>query len=116
MTTGRTIGATQLQAEPGADVLDAAHAFLAAHVAFPSPESADAVTLWAAHCHLVACFESTPRLALLSPEKQSGKTRTLEVLRLARGHEKVPAGGQVRSPLVANKSPRAWPRKVPAPH
>jgi hypothetical protein len=34
----------------------------------------------------------------------------------ARGHEKVPAGGQVRSPLVANKSPRAWPRKVPAPH
>jgi hypothetical protein len=38
------------------------------------------------------------------------------VLRLARGHEKVPAGGQVRSPLVANKSPRAWPRKVPAPH
>ena len=82
VTTGRTIGATQLQAEPGADVLDAAHAFLAAHVAFPSPESADAVTLWAAHCHLVACFESTPRLALLSPEKQSGKTRTLEVLRL----------------------------------
>jgi hypothetical protein len=79
---GRTIDATQRQMEPGADVLDAVHAFLVAHVAFPSREGADAVTLWAAHCHLVACFESTPRLALLSPEKQSGKTRTLEVLRL----------------------------------
>jgi hypothetical protein len=27
-------------------------------------------------------FESTPRLALLSPEKQCGKTRVLEVLEL----------------------------------
>ena len=68
--------------ELGADVLDAIHAFLTAHVAFPSPAAADAVTLWAAHCHLFQCFESTPRLALLSPEKQSGKTRCLEVLRL----------------------------------
>lgn len=66
----------------GAEVLDAVRGFLVAHVAFPSGEAADAVALWAAHCHLVQSFESTPRLALLSPEKGSGKTRTLEVLRL----------------------------------
>ena len=40
------------------------------------------MTLWAAHTHLVESFESTPRLALLSPEKQCGKTRVLELLAL----------------------------------
>ena len=64
----------------GAAVLDEVHAFLCAYVAFPS--AAAAVTLWAAHTHLVAAFESTPRLALLSPEKQCGKSRTLELLEL----------------------------------
>ena len=34
---------------------------------------------------------------------------------LVHGHEKVSAGGQLRSPLVATKSPHWWPRKVPAP-
>jgi hypothetical protein len=52
------------------------------YVAFPVPEACTAVTLWAAHCHVVNAFESTPRLVLISPEKQSGKTRTLEVLEL----------------------------------
>jgi serine/threonine-protein kinase HipA len=33
-----------------------------------------------------------------------------------RGHEKVPAGGHVRSPLVAMKSPHRWPGEVPTPH
>ena len=32
-----------------------------------------------------------------------------------RGHDKVPAGGQLRSPLVATKSPRWWPAEVPTP-
>ena len=32
------------------------------------------------------------------------------------GHEKVPAGGQLRSPLVATKSPRWWPAEVPTSH
>ena len=30
-----------------------------------------------------------------------------------RGHEKVLAGGQLRSPLVAMRSPRWWPAEVP---
>lgn len=35
--------------------------------------------MWIAHCHLVDCFENTPRIAFLSPEPGSGKTRALEV-------------------------------------
>jgi hypothetical protein len=43
---------------------------------------ADAVTLWAAHTHVVAAFSCTPYLAVTSAEKRSGKTRLLEVLEL----------------------------------
>jgi hypothetical protein len=68
--------------EPGCAVLDDVADMLGRFVAFPSPAARDAVTLWAAHCQLLDAFESTPRLALLSPEKGSGKTRTLEVLEL----------------------------------
>jgi hypothetical protein len=66
----------------GAELLDQVAAMLGRYIAFPSPAALTAVTLWAAHCHAVAVFESTPRLALLSPEKGSGKTRALEVLEL----------------------------------
>jgi hypothetical protein len=51
-------------------------------VAFPSKHAAVAVALWAAHTHLVHSFGSTPRLAVLSPEKECGKTRVLELLEL----------------------------------
>lgn len=64
----------------GATLLDALAGELARYIAFPSDAARDAVALWAAHSHLLDAFESTPRLALLSPEKGSGKTRTLEVL------------------------------------
>ncbi len=67
-------------AEDGALLLDDVRAFLGAYVAFPSEAALDAVALWAEHTHAVEAFESTARLALLSPEKATGKTRTLEVL------------------------------------
>ena len=63
-------------------LLEDVHRFLARYVAFPSTEACDTVALWILHTHAVEAFESTPRLALLSPEKGSGKTRTLEVLDL----------------------------------
>jgi hypothetical protein len=66
----------------GAQLLGNVHAFISRYVAFPSEAAAAAVTLWAAHCHVPDSFESTPRIALLSPEPGSGKTRTLEVLEL----------------------------------
>ena len=71
-------------AEPvdGAALLGDVHDFIGRYVAFPSEAAAHAVTLWAAHCHAPDSFESTPRIALLSPEPGSGKTRALEVLEL----------------------------------
>ena len=66
----------------GDRVLKAVEDFLGRFVAFPHAEARVAVTLWAAHAHVVHAFESTPRLALLSPEPGSGKTRVLEVLEL----------------------------------
>lgn len=66
----------------GAALLNKVADFLAAHVAFPSGAARDAVALWAAHAHAYDCFESSPRLAVISPEKGSGKTRTLEMLNL----------------------------------
>jgi uncharacterized protein DUF3631 len=66
----------------GAELLNAVAAFVGRFVAFPSNAALTAVTLWVAHTHLIDCFENTPRLALLSPEPGSGKTRSLEVLEL----------------------------------
>ncbi len=66
----------------GAELLDDVEAFLGRFVAFPSDAARVAVALWAAHAHAVTAFDSTPRLALLSPEPGSGKTRTLEMLEL----------------------------------
>jgi hypothetical protein len=63
-------------------LLDDVAAFLARFVAFPSDAALTAVTLWVAHAHAIDAFESTPRIAYLSPEPASGKTRALEVSEL----------------------------------
>lgn len=65
-----------------ADTLDAVHQFLGAFVAYPSAEARDAHVLWIAHTHCMDAWESTPRLAFLSPEPGSGKTRALELTEL----------------------------------
>jgi len=63
----------------GARLLDAIRAFLARFVAYPSEDALIAHALWVAHTHLMDVWESTPRLAFLSPEPASGKTRALEI-------------------------------------
>jgi Protein of unknown function (DUF3631) len=68
--------------EPGHQVLDDVAAWLSAHVAYASEHHAPAVTLWAAHSHALDAAASTPRLAFVSPEPGSGKTRSLELLEL----------------------------------
>ena len=60
-------------------VLDDVEDHLARFVSYPSEHARIAHVLWIAHAHLVECFENTPRLAFLSPEPGSGKTRALEV-------------------------------------
>jgi hypothetical protein len=88
--------------DEGAALLDEVHAMLAKFIVFPSPENLDAVTLWAVHTHALDMFETTPRLALLSPEPGSGKTRVLEILEML----------VLRPQLTVNVSPAYLFRKV----
>ena len=72
----------QIAPDPNADgaaLLDDVHAFLAHFVVYPYKEAHVAHTLWLAHTHLMDSWESTPRLAFLSAEPESGKTRGLRL-------------------------------------
>jgi uncharacterized protein DUF3631 len=60
--------------------LDLLEIYLRRFVAFPSEHATTACTLWAAHTHSMDCAETSPRLAVMSEEKGSGKTRLLEIL------------------------------------
>jgi hypothetical protein len=65
-----------------AALLDDVHAFLGRFVAYPSSAAQIAHTLWCIHAHMMDAWESTPRIAFLSPEPGSGKTRALEATEL----------------------------------
>ena len=81
---GRAVEVVDVEApgEPGWQTLDDVAAFLARYVVFPSDGARDAVALWVAHTFVFSAFEVSPRLALLSAEKRSGKTRTLKLVQL----------------------------------
>ncbi|QKZ20392.1 DUF3631 domain-containing protein [Streptomyces chartreusis] len=64
----------------GATLLNEVEAFHRRFNVFPHEAAYVAVTLWDAHAHLLDAFDSTPRLAFLSPEPGSGKSRALEVV------------------------------------
>ncbi|MFH9578509.1 DUF3631 domain-containing protein [Streptomyces globisporus] len=66
----------------GAALLDAVEAFHRRFNVFPTESAYVAVALWDAHAHLIDCFETTPRIAFLSPEPGSGKSRALEIVEL----------------------------------
>ncbi|MFG2293397.1 DUF3631 domain-containing protein [Streptomyces sp. NPDC048603] len=66
----------------GAALLDEVEAFHRRFNVFPTEAAYVAVALWDAHAHLVECFETTPRIAFLSPEPGSGKSRALEIVEL----------------------------------
>ena len=65
----------------GAAILNGARSFLSRFIAYPSEHAKVAHVLWVVHAHLMAAWESTPRIAFLSPEPGSGKTRAMEQLR-----------------------------------
>jgi hypothetical protein len=86
-----------VNAEAAASALQAVEEFLARFVAFPTEHARVATALWVGHTYLIDEFDSTPRLAFLSPEPGSGKTRALEVI-----------GSLVRRPMHAvNATPAA---------
>ncbi|RVI45673.1 DUF3631 domain-containing protein [Sinorhizobium meliloti] len=72
---------TYLKSDAAA-LLDEIVAFLRRFIAYPSKDALVAHVLWCAHTHLMDCWESTPRMAFLSPEPGSGKTRCLELTQL----------------------------------
>src|SRR5262249_42355127 len=63
-------------------LLDAVYQFTGRFVAYPSEHAHVAHVFWIVHTHLMGAWESTPRLAFLSPEPSSGKTRALEITEL----------------------------------
>ncbi|MEV5267138.1 DUF3631 domain-containing protein [Streptomyces werraensis] len=71
---------TATDAIDGAALLNEVEAFHRRFNVFPTEAAYVAVTLWDAHAHLLDCFDSTPRLAFLSPEPGSGKSRALEIV------------------------------------
>ena len=89
----------------GAKILDGVYDFLGRFVCYPSNEAHIAHTLWIGHTHCMDAWESTPRLAFLSQEPESGKTRALEITELL-----VP-----RPVLAINVSPAYLFRKVADP-
>jgi hypothetical protein len=63
-----------------AALLDDVRGVIARYVVLPGDAYFDAAALWVLHAHAIEAAETTPRLVLKSPEKESGKTRMLEVL------------------------------------
>jgi hypothetical protein len=66
----------------GDELLSVMYSFTGRFIAYPSDHAHIAHVLWIAHTHLMEAWESTPRLAFLSPEPSSGKTRALEISEL----------------------------------
>lgn len=89
-------------AQVAAGALSEVESFVARFVHFPSDHARVATTLWVAHTYVLDAFDTSPRLAFLSPEPGSGKTRALEVI-----------GSLVRRPMHAiNSTPAALFRAV----
>jgi uncharacterized protein DUF3631 len=63
-------------------LLDEVYDYVGRFVSYPSEAAKVAHVAWIAHAYLLPAFYATPRLAILSPEKRSGKTRLLDITKL----------------------------------
>jgi hypothetical protein len=63
-------------------MLQRAYAFLGRFISYPTEHAHVAHALWCVHAHLMDKWESTPRIAFLSPPPASGKSRALEITEL----------------------------------
>jgi hypothetical protein len=85
----------------GSELLDSALGFIRRFMSVSEPQ-ARAVALWVAHTHAFDAAHCTPYLSVTSPEKESGKSRLLEVLGLL-----------VAKPWKTDRaSPAVLPRKI----
>lgn len=93
-------------ASPSGDaLLRRVYDFIGRFVAYPSEHAHVAHALWIMHCHLMDRWVTTPRIAFLSPEPASGKSRALEVT----------APLVPRAVLAVNTSPAFLFRRVASP-
>ncbi|MFF3062360.1 DUF3631 domain-containing protein [Streptomyces sp. NPDC057909] len=89
----------------GAALLDEVEQFHRRFNVFPMEAAYVAVTLWDAHAHLIDALDGTARIAFLSPEPGSGKSRALEIIETL----------TPRAATTVNASPNALFRLVEAP-
>lgn len=75
--TGRDLHTSPIS--EGDAALRGVYDYLGRFVAYPSEAAHVAHLLWIAHAHKMDRWDSTPRIAFLSPEPASGKSRALEV-------------------------------------
>lgn len=83
-------------------ILDDAARFIRRFV-IATDAQADTLALWVAHTHAIEAVDTTPYLAVTSPEKRSGKTRLLEVLELI-VHDPLPAANTSDAALFRSVS------------
>jgi len=69
------------RSEGGAALLAEVESFIRRYIVATDAEII-LITIWAIHTHMMKAAKSTPYLAITSAEKQSGKSRLLEVLEL----------------------------------
>jgi hypothetical protein len=82
---GRALDLTSPELWPvpvdGSELLSEISALLTRYVVMSRP-AADAAALWVLHSHLIEAADTTPRLAIKSPEKRCGKTTLLTIISL----------------------------------
>jgi hypothetical protein len=79
-TAQNDLASQALADEDGAQLLDELREALTRYVVLPGPEAADAVVLWIAATHGQPVWNHAPRLAAVSPIKQCGKSRLMDVV------------------------------------
>jgi len=78
LQTLRRLRVSSTQAR-GEKTLDELERFIRRFLVYPTTHEYAAHVLWIMHTWSMELWDSTPRIAFLSPEPQSGKTRALEV-------------------------------------
>jgi len=84
MTLNNDLDKLELETDgrSGEIMLERVYGFLGRFICYPSEHAHVAHALWCVHAHMMDKWESTPRLAFLSPEPASGKSRALEITEL----------------------------------
>lgn len=79
MTENEALDQVAIDQENIASIIADLYDYLGRFICYPSEEAHVAHALWCAHAHLMDHWITTPRLAFLSAEPESGKSRALDI-------------------------------------